>query len=120
MANEPSYQPGDTIRLELDLQDESGVGEVYARFVHEDASGAGGEREYVSLTGNGAGQTEVTVLMTGTAGSNILAGEYRCLEVGAKDILGNMQWHHPDIRIRIEAPSSDAEGPEITGWRFPV
>jgi hypothetical protein len=77
----PTFSLGATIRIELDLQDESGVSEVYARFVHEGASGGGGEREYVSFSGDGEGQTEAAVLMTGIAGDNLLAGEYRCVEL---------------------------------------
>lgn len=118
MDDVPTYKPGDTIRMELGLSDESGVSDVYARFVHVEASGGGGEREFVSLTGDGEGKTEANVLMSGTAGSGVLAGEYRCLELGAKDRLGNTKWHSPDIRFRIDAPPSDSEGPDISGWRF--
>jgi hypothetical protein len=115
----PPYGPGDTIRLELDLQDDSGVGEVYAHFVHEAVSGGGGERDYVSSSGEGSGKIEKTMLIRGMVGDNTLAGEYRCIEIRATDVLSNEKWHHPEIRFRIEAPPTDAKGPEIAGWRFP-
>jgi len=73
----------------------------------------------MSLTGKASGQTEETVLITGIVGDNTLPGEYRCLEIRVTDVLGNEKWHHPEIRFRIEAPTTDAKGPEIGGWRFP-
>lgn len=112
----PTYKPGDIVRIELDLHDESGVASANAMFVLE--HGSGGEREIVTLRGDGGGETDTAVVISGRIGENVLGGEYRCQEVWTKDSLGNSNRHRHDIRFQIDSPVYDIEGPSLSGWRF--
>ncbi len=114
----PTYGPGDTVRVELDLEDASGIATVLARF-GEVETGGGREGQYFILTGDGGGKTQATVTISGEVPNKILAGEYKCTELSATDVHGNVTYHAPDIRLRIEAPPGDFAGPELTDWRFP-
>jgi hypothetical protein len=106
-----TYSLGETIRLELDLRDESGVLTVGASFYEAD-SGHG-----FSMRGEGAGRTEVTVVLTEEVTDKTLPGEYRCKNITVYDTHYNRRTFTPDIRFRIENVPGDHEGPELVGWR---
>ena len=106
-----TYSLGDTIRLELDLRDESGVLTVSATF-YETQSGHG-----FSMQGDGEGQAEVTVVLTEEVTDKTLPGEYRCKEVTVYDTHFNHSTFTPGIRFRVENVPGDHEGPELRGWR---
>jgi len=102
---------GETIRVELDLRDESGVLTVSATF-YETESGHG-----FSMCGEGDGRTEVTVVLTQEVTDKTLPGEFRCKNVTVYDTHYNHKTFPPEIRFRIKNVLADHEGPELLGWR---
>jgi hypothetical protein len=106
-----TFSLGDTIRLELDLRDESGVSTVSATF-YELTSGEG-----FMMRGESEGEPEVTVALSQEVTNEILPGEYRCEGVTVYDTHLNRKTFSPDIRFRVENIPGDHEGPELLGWR---
>jgi len=106
-----TYSVGETIRVELDFRDESGVLTVNAVF-YEIKSGHG-----FSMRGEGGDRTEVTVVLTEEVTDKTLPGEYRCQDVTVYDTQHNYRTFTPDIRFRVEDAPGDHEGPELVGWR---
>ena len=106
-----TFSLGDTIRVELDLRDESGVSTVSAAF-YELNSGVG-----FMMRGESEGENEVTVALLQEVTNEILPGEYRCEGVTVYDVHLNRKTVHPDIRFRVENIPGDHEGPELLGWR---
>jgi hypothetical protein len=106
-----TYSLGETIRLELDLLDRSGVLTVNAAF-YETESGHG-----FSMRGDGGDRSEVTVVLTQKVTDKTLPGEYRCKDVTVYDTHHNHTTHAPDIRFRVDNPLGDHEGPKPVGWR---
>ena len=104
-----TYTLGETVRVELDLRDESGVLTVSATF-YETESGRG-----FSMRGEGEGRTEVTVVLTQEVTDKTLPGEYRCKNVTVYDTHYNHKTFAPNIRFRIENFPGDHEGPELVG-----
>ena len=106
-----TFSLGDTIRVELDLRDESGVSTVSAAF-YELNTGKG-----FMMRGESDGESEVTVALAQKVTNEILPGEYRCEGVTVYDVHLNRKTFHPDIRFRIVNIPGDHEGPELFGWR---
>ena len=106
-----TFSLGDTIRVELDLRDESGVSTVSAAF-YELNSGKG-----FMMRGESDGEKEVTVALAQKVTNEILPGEYRCEGVTVYDVHLNRKTFHPDIRFRVVNIPGDHEGPELFGWR---
>ncbi len=67
-----TFSLGDTIRVELDLRDESGVSTVSAAF-YELNGGKG-----FMMRGESEGQSEVTMVLSQEVTNEIPPGEYRC------------------------------------------
>ncbi len=106
-----TYSLGDTIRIELDLQDESGVLTVGITF-YEVKTG-----HSFSMHGEGEGYANATVVLTEKVTDKTLPGEYRCKDVTVYDTHYNHRAFTPDIRFRVEDFPGDHEGPELAGWR---
>jgi hypothetical protein len=106
-----TFSLGDTIRVELDLRDESGVSTVSAAF-YELNSGVG-----FMMRGESEGENEVTVALLQEVTNEIAPGEYRCEGVTVYDVHLNRKTFHPDIRFRVVNIPGDHEGPELFGWR---
>jgi hypothetical protein len=106
-----TFSLGDTIRVELDLRDESGVSTVSAAF-YELNSGVG-----FMMRGESEGEHEVTVALLQEVTNEMPPGEYRCDGVTVYDTHLNRKTVHPDIRFRIVNIPGDHEGPELFGWR---
>ena len=106
-----TFSLGDTIRLELDLRDESGVSTVSATF-YELTSGEG-----FMMRGESQGEPEVAVALSQEVTNEMLPGEYRCENVTVYDTHLNRKTFYPDIRFRVENIPGDHEGPELLGWR---
>lgn len=117
-----TFSPNDSIRVELELTDESGVRDVSAVFYTED------NQHYVVLRGSGHGETDARVMLTlsGTSSSIVAPGVYQCRQIEAWDVKGNHREYtletYPqlaDKRFRYEYPESgqpgDEEGPELVG-----
>ena len=108
-----TFSLGDTIRVELDLRDESGVSTVSATF-YELTSGEG-----FMMRGESEGELEVTMALSQEVTKEMRPGEYRCESVTVYDIHSNRKTFSPDIRFRVEnLPPGDHEGPELLGWRI--
>jgi hypothetical protein len=107
-----AFSLGDTIRVELDLRDESGVSTVSATF-YELTSGGG-----FMMRGESQGKKEVTVALSQEVTNEILPGEYRCEAVTVYDTHLNRKIFYPDIRFRIQDTPGDHEGPELLSWRI--
>ena len=105
------YSLGETIRVEFDLRDPSGVLTVNATF-YETKSGHG-----FSMRGDGGGRAEVTVVLTQNVTDKTLPGEYRCKDVTVYNAHYNYTTFAPDIRFRVENYLGDHEGPKLEGWR---
>ncbi|MDP9477418.1 MAG: hypothetical protein M3R38_17335 [Actinomycetota bacterium] len=108
----PTYRPGDTITLELDLRDDSGVGEVFVQARSTEGRGI------IAFTGNGEGQQQATLALTYEVPEHIESGEYRVAYIETRDTVGNYGGADPDIRFRIEAPEGDFKGPEVSDVRL--
>ena len=106
-----TYTVGETVCLELDLRDESGVLTVSATFYETNSDHA------FTMRGEGEGRTEATVVLTQEVTNKTLPGEYRCKDVTVYDINYNHRTFVPDIRFRIESVPGNHEGPELVGWR---
>ena len=106
-----TYTVGETIRLELDLRDESGVLTVSATFYETNSAHA------FTMRGEGEGRTEATVVLMEEVTNNTFPGECRCKDVTVYDIHYNHRTFAPDIRFRVENVPGDHEGPELVGWR---
>ena len=106
-----TYSRGETITIELDLQDKSGVLTVSANF-YEAESGHG-----FSMRGDGEGKTTVTVVLTERVTEKTLPGEYRCKDITVYDTQHNYTSFIPEIRFRVDNPEGDHEGPKLAGWR---
>src|SRR5215212_7537170 len=106
-----TFSLGDTIRVELDLRDESGVSTVSAAF-YELNTGKG-----FMMRGESDGERKVTVALAQEVTNEILPGEYRCEGVTVYDIHLNRKIFYPDIRFQVENIPGDHEGPELFGWR---
>jgi hypothetical protein len=106
-----TFSLGDTIRVELDLRDESGVSTVSASFYELKSSWG------FMMRGESEGEREVTVVLTQEVTREILPGEYRCEGVTVYDTRLNRKTFSPDIRFRVEDIPGNHEGPELMGWR---
>jgi hypothetical protein len=106
-----TFSLGDTIRVELDLRDESGVSTVSATF-YELNSGVG-----FMMRGESEGERELTMVLSQEVTEEMLPGEYRCQGVTVYDVHLNRKSFHPDIRFRVVNIPGDHEGPELFGWR---
>jgi hypothetical protein len=115
----PTYSYGETVRLPLDLRDATGVGLCYAMFRREkddDTASSRGE-ERAELSGDGRGQTEVTVVLQATLTSQP-PGIYACTHIQTRDTAGNIEEHRLDqpLRFRVaDTEGADYHAPEITG-----
>ena len=107
-----TFSLGETIRLELDLRDESGVSTVSAAFYE-----LNGEKGFM-MRGESEGDTELTMVLSEEVTNEMAPGEYRCEGVTVYDVHLNRKTFHPDIRFRVVNIPGDHEGPELFGWRI--
>ncbi|MDQ4004001.1 MAG: hypothetical protein M3259_09230 [Actinomycetota bacterium] len=109
----PTYTLGDKIRIELEVTDESGVGEIEATFSNEQETG-----KRISFAGNGEGETSTMVVLEREVVEGMAPGLYQCFYVSLIDNLGNKRVTRPhDMRFRIEGIPGDHEGPRLHGYR---
>lgn len=103
-----TYKLGDVIRLEIDLEDESGVATVSATFI-------GPSGKTISMNGYGEGKTKSTVVLIKQVTEEMHPGVYKLTNFAAHDLAGNVR--HMDLQDRIafqiDTPSKDAEGPTL-------
>lgn len=109
----PVYGFRDTVRIELDVSDSSGVAEAAARFTATDSSSS------IYLKVDAEGATDTTVALEQEVNDTLAPGEYRCDYVQLTDLRGNQTLIvKPDIGFRVEGVPGDHEGPRLKGWRY--
>jgi hypothetical protein len=107
-----TYTAGETVTLELDLRDPSGVSQVDALF-REDSSG-----RVISMRGDGGGEKEVTVRLEAELTDETFPGAYRCQSVDAYSSQGGKDTYYPDVRFRVQPFPAEGGGPELVEWRL--
>src|SRR5918994_429382 len=115
-SDQQSYRAGERISVGVELQDDSGIYDVTALFVHSDNPNA-----VLTLPGYGGGSRQATVYIQNFVTTNTLPGQYVCKYIQAQDGRGNYRTFHPDISFSVDqqTTSVDGEGPELQGWGFP-
>jgi len=115
-SDQQRYSAGERISLGVELQDDSGIYDVRALFVHSDNPNA-----VLMLPGYGGGARRATVYLQNFATTNTLPGRYVCEYIQAQDGRGNYSTLHPDISFYVDqqTASVDGKGPELQGWNFP-
>lgn len=110
------YSAGERISVGVELQDDSGIYDVKALFVHSDNPNV-----VLTLPGYGGGARRATVYLQNIATTNTLPGRYVCEYIQAQDGRGNYSTLHPDISFSVDqqTASVDGKGPELQGWSFP-
>lgn len=112
----PTYKLGDTIRIELELTDKSGVHQVRSRFILD-----GDVTKAIHIAGEGAGETSATIALEHEVTEDTAPGEYYCQYLQLIDTRGNERLITDlagGLRFRIENVPGDHEGPELKSWRF--
>ena len=111
----PTYNPGDIIRLELEVRDDNGVSEVGARFRSTSGESPLSIHRSVKLEG----ETQALAVIELAVEDNLPSGEYECEYIALTDQLGNTSLIvSPGIEFRVEGVVGDRQGPELAGWRF--
>jgi|SRR5215210_3479348 len=110
------YSAGERISVRIELQDDSGIYDVTALFVHSDNPNA-----VITLPGYGGGAQRATVYIQNFVTTNTPPGQYVCKYIQAQDGRGNYSTLHPDISFCVDqhTASVDDQGPELNGWGFP-
>lgn len=112
----PVYRFRDTIRIELDVSDSSGVAEVSARFT---TTTSDSNRRSIYLRVDAEGATDATVVLEQEVNDTLPPGEYRCEYVQLVDLRGNQSLIlRPDIGFCVEGVPGDHEGPRLKDWRY--
>src|SRR5919112_815247 len=116
-SDQQSYRAGERISVGVELQDDSGIYDVTALFVHSDNPNA-----VLTLPGYGGGARRATVYIQNFVTTNTLSGQYVCEYIRAQDGRGNYRTFNPDISFYVDqqTASVDDEGPELQGWNFPL
>lgn len=114
-----SYQSGDTVRLPVEIRDETGVGHIFASYVRLDDPVTPGSWDFqsqVSLRGYGEEKISGEIILSGRVG-NQKPGVYTMYQLEVRDTLDNRQIKN-DVkeapRFHLERGAGDAEPPEIT------
>lgn len=109
------YSPGDTVKMSIELTDDSGVQQVIALFVPAEGGG-----ESIMLRGDGEGEKKTNVILEGKVEDNSSPGKYRLQYVQAHDIRDNHRLLHPEPQpeFYVEPHSGDSEGPRGDRWSF--
>jgi hypothetical protein len=115
-SDQQRYSAGERISVGVALQDDTGIYDVTALFVHSDNPNA-----VLTLPGYGGGARRATVYIQNFVTTNTLPGQYVCKYIQAQDGRGNYSTLHPDISFYVDEQtvSVDDEGPELQGWNFP-
>ena len=109
------YSPGERITLSIELEDDNGIYDVTARFVHSD-----NPKVHITLPGYGEGAQSATVCIQNVVTTNTLPGQYVCEYIQAQDGKGNYSVLYPEISFYVDqqTTSVDDQGPQLKGWSF--
>lgn len=115
MQHKPTYGPGDKIRLELEVSDESGVDKVEIWFHSQD-----NVTHEFQIIGDAQGAKITTLALEKEVTGDIAPGDYQSRFVVLYDLVGNRTITYPDpaILLRIEGVPGDHEGPQLNSWRW--
>src|SRR5215207_6689406 len=109
-----TYEPGDTVQVELSLADSSGVGSVSMVAISADGG-------LLLLSGHGGGQTSAVVTLSGGVRADTPPGTYTATQATVSDALGNTAQRtlSPALTFTIAAPVyPDTAAPTASGWGF--
>jgi hypothetical protein len=110
-----TYRRGETITVELDLEDESGVAEVTAFFRRMPYN-----YPTIEMEGHGGGEQHTTLELKTQVTEDVAPGEYYCDWIELHDVKGNETTKHgPEgLEFRIEDVPGDFKPPELKGSRL--
>lgn len=116
-----TYQNGDTVRLPIEVRDETGVAFIFATYIRlkdPDSPESWDYDEQITLQANAGGQTSGEVVLTGRV-ANQQPGVYRCMQVEMRDTLENGQVkRNPNNApaFKVERGPGDRQAPDIVRW----
>ena len=124
MPEPETYTLGETIRVPIKLRDEDGITRVYADFRKlRPASVGPGKLDpngKIVLQGDGGGQTEATVELTGQVTDSSTPGDYLCVAVHVYDAqhhLETIENPSPSKVLRVVKGDGEVGAPvEFLGW----
>lgn len=124
MAQTEKYSLGETIRVPIKLKDGDGISRVYADFRKLRAASVGpGKLDpngKIVLQGNGGGQAEATVELTGQVTDDSMPGDYLCVAVHVYDAEGHLETIDnptPSKVLSVVKGDGDVGAPlEFLGW----
>jgi hypothetical protein len=94
-VHEPQrFSPSDTISIDMEFQNESGVDRVYASFVNAEDL-----KNTIGLYGDGGGSTRIRISLQAPMTSDPVPGEYLCQYIHVSDVHGNYAISYPDRKI---------------------
>jgi len=111
--NVPTFEHGDTVRIELRVSDSSGISRIEIRFRNEGEESVKSIYRSVELRG----ETDATALIELPVGEDVPPGEYVCEYVALTDQKGNTSLiTAPGIEFRVEGTTEDRQGPALLDW----
>jgi hypothetical protein len=111
--NVPTFEYGDTIRIELRVTDSSGISRIEIRFRNEGEELVKSIHRSVELEG----ETDATALIELPVGEDVPPGDYVCEYVALTDQKGNTSLvAAPDMGFRVEGTTEDRQGPALLDW----
>ena len=124
MSEPETYSVGETIRVPAKLKDEDGITRVYADFRKlRPASVGPGKLDpngKIVLQGDGGGQVETTVQLTGEVTDESTPGDYLCVAIHVYDAEGHLQTldnPSPSKVLRVVKGAGGVGKPaEFLGW----
>ncbi len=111
----PVFESGQTFRINLSVEDDSGVTLLEARFRNEDEGSVGSVYRKVEL---GGGTHEMAVIEF-QVDRDLSPGHYVCEYVALTDGQGHKSlFSTPGIEFRIEGDIEEHRGPALRDWSF--
>lgn len=110
----PTYRPGDTMQLNLNLSDESGVELVRMKFaLQADVT------KNFTVEAQAEGQQNVVVHSATQITDKLAPGKWFCQYISLHDTKGNRSLiSEPGIEFFIEGVETDTEGPTLNNWQW--
>lgn len=110
----PIFERGDTIRLELQVSDSSGVSRVETRFRTESEDSVRSVYRSVELEG----EADALAVIELQVGEDLPPGNYVCEYVAITDRKGNQSLiAAPGIEFRVQGGvEEDSQGPALLNW----
>lgn len=116
-----TYENGDTVRLPIEVRDDTGVGHIFALYTRLNdpaLPNSWDSDNMISLQGNGEGQTSGEIELSGQV-ANQQPGVYALNQLEMRDIRDNRQIQRNVMdapRFRVRRGPGDIQAPEIVRW----